>query len=124
MSAPRVESLSVLICTYNRSQLLKQTLDTLQRATPPPNCAVEIIVVDNNSSDDTHDVVGRNATTGQFPVRYLFERQQGKGFALNSGLAIARGDVIALTDDDVLPTRDWLVRLCANFESADMVFAF
>jgi glucosyl-dolichyl phosphate glucuronosyltransferase len=124
MSMARVKSLSVLICTYNRSHLLGQTLDTLQRATPPDDCAVEILVVDNNSSDETHDVVCRTAGAGPFPIRYLIERQQGKGFALNSGLAIAHGDVIALTDDDVLPAKDWLVRLCANFRSSDVVFVF
>src|SRR4029453_19431661 len=115
MSMARVKSLSVLICTSNRSPPLGQTLDTLQRATPPDDCAVEILVVDNNSSDETHDVVCRTAGAGPFPIRYLIERQQGKGFALNSGLAIAHGDAIALTDDDVLPAKDWLVRLCANF---------
>jgi glycosyltransferase involved in cell wall biosynthesis len=119
-----VNSLSVLICTYNRSQLLEQTLEALQRANPPDTCTVELIVVDNNSTDDTKEVVPRAAAAGPYPVRYLAELQQGKGFALNSGLAVARGDVIALTDDDVLPAADWLQRIVANFRAADVVFVF
>jgi glycosyltransferase involved in cell wall biosynthesis len=124
MSTFKVTTLTVLICTFNRARLLEQTLTSLQQATPPDHCDVELIVVDNNSSDETPAVVRRARKRGPFPVRYLLERQQGKSYALNSGLAIARGDVIALTDDDVLPARDWLVRICANFRSADVVFVF
>ena len=80
----RVNSLSVLICTYNRSALLGQTLGTLQTAYPPDRCTVEVIVVDNNSTDDTREVVRQAAATGPYSVRYLAERQQGKSFALNS----------------------------------------
>jgi len=120
----KVNTLSVLICTYNRAPLLQQTLETLQRATPPDDCAVELVVVDNNSSDHTREVVERAGAAGPFTVRYLLERQQGKGFALNSGLTLAHGDVLALTDDDVLPGADWLVRIVANFRSTDAVFVF
>jgi glycosyltransferase involved in cell wall biosynthesis len=120
----RVNSLSVLICTYNRSALLEQTLETLQRAYPPDRCTVEVIVVDNNSSDNTREVVRRAGAMGPYPVHYLAERQQGKGFALNSGLANAHGEVIALTDDDVLPARDWLQRIVGNFRASDVVFVF
>jgi glycosyltransferase involved in cell wall biosynthesis len=124
MTRSKVSTVSVLICTFNRARLLEQTLTRLQQATPPTDCNVEVIVVDNNSSDDTAAVVRRARNAGPFQVRYLVERQQGKSFALNSGLATAQGDVIALTDDDVLPAKDWLVRICANFCSADVVFVF
>src|SRR4051794_10776747 len=119
-----VNSLSVLICTYNRSALLEQTLEALQRACPPDRCTVEVIVVDNNSSDNTREVVRRAGALGPYPVHYLAERQQGKGFALNSGLANAHGEVIALTDDDVLPAGDWLQRIVGNFRASDVVFVF
>jgi len=124
MNPSTVSALSVLICTYNRSRFLEETLAILQQAIRPDHCDVEIVVVDNNSTDDTPAVVRRARRAGPFPVRYLIERQQGKSFALNSGLAVAHGQVIALTDDDVLPAKDWLVRICANFRSADVVFVF
>jgi glycosyltransferase involved in cell wall biosynthesis len=124
MSRLEVSAVSVLICTFDRARLLEETLTALQQATPPDRCDVELIVVDNNSSDDTPAVVRRARNTGPFPVRYLFERQQGKSFALNSGLAIAHGDVIALTDDDVLPAKNWLLRICANFRAPEVEFVF
>ena len=119
------DSISVLICTYNRAELLTQTLEALSRTTTPDACAVEIVVVDNNSTDDTPGVVRRAAASGRIPIRYVHERHQGKSFALNAGLSVTRGDIIALTDDDVLPSTDWLVRIVSNFRTAeDVVFVF
>ena len=53
----RVASASILICTYNRARLLRETLAALQAMTPPPGCDTEIIVVDNNSTDNTSLVI-------------------------------------------------------------------
>lgn len=120
-----VGRLSVLVCTYNRSALLRETLQALQTLAPPPGCDVELLVVDNNSSDDTPAVVQEAARSGPFPVVTLHEGRQGKSFALNRGLEVARGDVIALTDDDVVPCRDWLARIVAAFrEREGLTFTF
>jgi glycosyltransferase involved in cell wall biosynthesis len=119
-----IRSVSVLICTYDRAELLEQTLEALSRVTLPDECAVEIVVVDNNSTDDTPGVV-RRAASGPIPVRYVHERRQGKSFALNTGLSVSQGEIIALTDDDVLPSADWLVRIVSNFRTTDdVVFVF
>lgn len=119
-----IDSLSVLICTYNRSRLLEETLAALRSARTPQNCTVEVIVVDNNSSDETVEVVRRASAGSPWPIRYAMERRQGKSYALNRGLSIARGDVLALTDDDVLPAQDWLVRIVEQFRADDLVFVF
>jgi glycosyltransferase involved in cell wall biosynthesis len=119
-----VASLSVLICTYNRARLLEETLTALSAARAPERCDVEIVVVDNNSSDETAAVVQRGAARGRWPVRYAMERRQGKSYALNRGLTIARGEILALTDDDVLPSEDWLVRIVDRFRAGDIVFVF
>ena len=121
---PSVESLSVLICTYNRASLLDDTLAALCRARLPEGCTLEVIVVDNNSSDNTPEVVRRAAAVARWPVRYLLEPCQGKSFALNRGLSLAGGEVIALTDDDVVPAEDWLVRIADHFQAEDVVFVF
>jgi glycosyltransferase involved in cell wall biosynthesis len=121
---PRIDSLSVLLCTYNRAALLEETLGALAAASLSDGCAIEIIVVDNNSSDDTPEVVRRWAAAAPWPIRYALERRQGKSYALNRGLSVARGDVIALTDDDVLPAQDWLVRIVDQFRARDVVFVF
>jgi glycosyltransferase involved in cell wall biosynthesis len=120
----RPESLSVLLCSYNRAALLRDTLAALRAARAPAGCTLEIIVVDNNSTDDTAAVVREAAARTSWPVRYLFEPSQGKSFALNRGLAASTGDVIALTDDDVIPAEDWLTRLHAHFQDPDLVFVF
>ena len=121
---PHTDSVSVLICTYNRTALLEQTLTALARAVRPDGCDVDVIVVDNNSSDDTALTVQRAAASSPFAFRYVHESRQGKSFALNTGLSVAQGDIIALTDDDVLPEPDWLVRIVENFRAADVVFVF
>ena len=119
-----VQSVSVLICTYNRARMLRETLAALRELTMPADCDVEILVVDNNSTDDTARVLSEAAAESSVPIVHLKETQQGKSFALNRGLAMARGDVIALTDDDVLPAKDWLSRIVERFRERDVTFVF
>jgi glycosyltransferase involved in cell wall biosynthesis len=120
----RIEVATVLICTYNRARLLRQTLATLQAMTPPIGYDAEIVVVDNNSEDNTAAVVEESRRIGPIPVSYVREASQGKSFALNRGLAYARGDIVALTDDDVLPSADWLNRIVEAFRNRDVSFVF
>jgi glycosyltransferase involved in cell wall biosynthesis len=108
-------SVSVVICTWNRAASLRRTLESL-RGIDRPASRVEVIVVDNNSKDDTRRVVDTWAAeaTG-WDVRYVFEPRQGKQFALNTGLAAASGDLFVFTDDDVTFERSWLVRIADAF---------
>jgi glycosyltransferase involved in cell wall biosynthesis len=124
IAMPDIGSLSVLICSYNRAPLLEETLAALAAAQAPEHCAVEIVVIDNNSTDDTSCVVRRAAARGPWPIQYSMERCQGKSYALNRGLRIARGDIVALTDDDVVPADDWLIRIVEKFRSDELVFVF
>jgi glycosyltransferase involved in cell wall biosynthesis len=119
-----VKSLSVLLCTYNRAGLLTRTLAALSDTHAPDDCRVEVVVVDNNSTDTTREVVREAATAAPWPIRYAVEPAQGKSYALNKALSMARGDVLALTDDDVLPSRDWLARIVEQFRTRDIVFVF
>src|SRR5262249_55453961 len=119
-----ITTISVLICTFNRASLLRETLAALQAQRPPADCDVEIIVIDNNSTDDTAAVVAESAAGGRFRVASLKESRQGKSFALNTGLLYASGEVLALTDDDVLPAPDWLARIPRGFRARDPDFVF
>ena len=103
-----VTTASILICTFNRAPLLREALKAMSALTPPVDCDVEIIVVDNNSTDTTPQVIADAAARSPFRLVSLTETAQGKSFALNRGLLAATGDVIALTDDDVWPDREWL----------------
>jgi glucosyl-dolichyl phosphate glucuronosyltransferase len=120
----KVHRASVLICTFNRARQLRETLAALQSMVPPNDCTVDILVVDNNSTDNTAAVIAESAASGAFPVVSLRETRQGKSFALNRGLAQAQGDIIALTDDDVLPAADWLQRIVEAFRRRDVSFVF
>jgi glycosyltransferase involved in cell wall biosynthesis len=120
----KVAAISVLVCTYNRARLLRETLAMLQAQTPPSDCRVEIVVVDNNSRDNTPIVIAESQGDGAFEIVSVTEPRQGKGFALNTGLAHASGDIVALTDDDVLPAQDWLTRIVETFRARDVTFVF
>lgn len=121
----RTSSITVLIATYNRAPLLRDTLAALHAMQPPDDCSVEIVVIDNRSTDDTAEVLRAFASGQRYPVISAYEPAQGKSFALNRGLALSRGDIIALTDDDVVPEPDWLVRIVDAFRAhEDITFVF
>ena len=100
---------SIVIATRNRSTLLGRTLAALA-AQRWPSERLEIIVADNGSADDTPDTVER-ACGGRTCIRYLFVPRPGKSHAVNAALAIARGNLVAFTDDDVQPDPAWVVAL-------------
>ena len=109
---------SVVIATYNRAADLRQTLASL--AGLRPDGPWEVIVVDNNSPDDTRAVVEQAAATFPVELRYLFEREQGRSPALNTGIRAARGDIIATTDDDVRVPADWLNRAAEGLRAVGL----
>jgi len=98
---------SIVVCTYNRAASLTETLYALKALKDDSVDGWEVIVVDNNSSDDTRKVVEDLASS--WPrLTYAFEPEQGLSHARNHGIRIARGEVILFTDDDVLPEPDWM----------------
>jgi len=114
-----MSQLSVILCTWNRAGQLAATLASLAQQQLPPGLALEVLVVDNNSQDETRAVVeGLRAgwTLGQ--LRYCFEPRQGKQFALNAGIRASSGAVLAFTDDDILFPPDWLAATWRCFAAA------
>jgi glycosyltransferase involved in cell wall biosynthesis len=99
---------TVLIATYNRAGLLAATLDSLAAIKVPRSLRWDVIVVDNNSSDETAQVVQGRAGSFPVPLRWLFEPRQGKSHALNRGMAASAARIFALTDDDVRVSPEWL----------------
>ncbi len=110
---------SVILCTYNRCQSLSAALESVAISQMPASVSWEVLVVDNNSKDQTRDVVEGfvKKYTGRF--RYLFEPQQGKSYALNSGIREASGDVLAFMDDDVTVDDKWLQALTTIFNQEE-----
>ena len=110
--------LSVVIPTFNRAALLGRALGRLIAACEWSARPCELIIVDNNSTDETAVVAARFGNR----VRYVFEPRQGLSHARNAGIAAASGDragdsVIAFTDDDVEVTTEWISVLAREFDA-------
>jgi glycosyltransferase involved in cell wall biosynthesis len=109
--------ITVILCTYNRCQSLAKALDSVAAQTFSEPAEWEVLVVDNNSRDQTREVVEDFCRRYPGRFRYLFEPSQGKSYALNTGIREARGDVLAFMDDDVTVESDWLRNLTAGLGS-------
>jgi len=105
---------SVVIATYNRAEELAKTLQSLSALKTTD--LWEVIVVDNNSSDDTRSIVLEAANAFPVELLYIFEKEQGRSAALNAGIRMARGEIIVVTDDDVRVEPDWLTHAAAGLE--------
>lgn len=106
---------SVVIPTFNRAALLRRAIVSLLHQRMDP-AHYEIIVVDNKSTDSTADMVEelslRHAT-----IRYTYEPRLGVSHARNTGLALARGSIVAFVDDDGVPCPTWLELIKSAFDS-------
>lgn len=109
--------ISVILCTYNRAQLLDDTIASyflMERASE-----AELIIVDNASTDTTRLVVERWQAT--YPnVRYEFEPEAGLSHARNHGIGHANGEIIAFVDDDVYFSATWLTELKKTFDDPEV----
>src|SRR5262245_4019530 len=99
-------SVSICICTFNRSQSLRRTLDSLTSQNDIKAGAVEVLIVDNNCTDDTREVV--EIFRERLPIRTRAESKQGLAHARNKAVVEFRGDVLLFTDDDVRFANGWL----------------
>lgn len=110
-----VFDVSVVISTYNRSELLASALESVL-AQEADGVVYEVIVVDNNSTDRTREVVESFIARGATNLRYVFEGKQGLSHGRNAGIANARAPVIAFTDDDVCAANDWVASIKRAFD--------
>jgi glycosyltransferase involved in cell wall biosynthesis len=101
------------LCTYNRSESLARALQSAADFRVPEILIWECIVVDNNSTDQTREVVGEFCRNYPGRFRYVFEANQGLSHARNRGIRESRGEVIAFMDDDVVIEPNWLQDLTA-----------
>jgi glycosyltransferase involved in cell wall biosynthesis len=93
---PRV---SVVVCSYNGSKTIRDTMAALQSLDYPD---FEVIVVDDGSADETA------AIAEEAGFRVIRTTNRGLGEARNTGWRVSRGDIIAFVDDDAYPDRHWL----------------
>jgi glucosyl-dolichyl phosphate glucuronosyltransferase len=115
-SATNPNTISVIICTYNRAQSLRGTLRSLSMMFVPADLDWEVLVVDNNSTDGTCGVVMRFTQSSEMNVRYLFEGCQGLDHARNAGVKAAKGKLLFFLDDDVEVAKNWLLEMKKAFD--------
>ena len=111
--------ITVILCTYNRCRSLAKALESASAIRLPESIEWEVLVVDNNSRDQTRETVKKFCDRHPGRFRYLFEPMQGKSHALNTGIREARGDVLAFMDDDVTVDSEWLLHLTAALHSGE-----
>jgi glycosyltransferase involved in cell wall biosynthesis len=108
---------SIIIPTYNRADELRETIRSIAQLETDGDW--ELLVVDNNSPDHTRAVVEAEMASFPASLRYIFEPEQGRYAALNTGIRAASGRIIATTDDDARVERDWLTNAAAALERLD-----
>ena len=106
--------ISIAIPTWNRSAILRQSLEQLTKLESIDGVEWELLVVDNNSTDDTQEVLAEFVT--RLPLRRLREPAPGKSNAANLAVREARGEYILWTDDDVFVAPDWLRQYVNAFQ--------
>ena len=106
--------ITVILCTYNRCEVLAGALQSIATSQVASSVTWEVLVVDNNSTDQTRNVVEGFCSRYPGHFRYIFEPNQGLSYARNAGIANSRGQVLAFTDDDVKVEPTWLQNLTAE----------
>lgn len=106
---------SIIIPTYNRANLIGITLESLLNQTYPKDL-YEILVVDNNSTDNTPEVIRQWVEKSEGLIQYFMEPRQGSHFARNGIIKKTRGDLLYFTDDDMIADKDMLKELVSVFE--------
>jgi glycosyltransferase involved in cell wall biosynthesis len=109
---------SVIIPTYKRARTLRDTITSLQDQTLPGE-DYEIIVADNNSTDDTPEVVKELARSSPVKIVYLKETKQGVHYARNTSAEVAESEILYYTDDDVIADRDMLKQIIRPFTDSE-----
>ena len=107
--------ITVIISTYNRSEMLAGAIESALEQ-ESQGVSYEVIVVDNNSTDKTREVVEGYIERGHENLRYVFEAKQGVSYARNTGIAKARAEIIAFADDDVRVAKDWVAKIKHVFD--------
>jgi GT2 family glycosyltransferase len=111
LPTPGSVDLSVIVSTFNRRESLKRTIDSVLVQRVSSGIHYELIVVDNNCTDGTRDVIADYVRRYPKHVRYAFEPRQGVSYGRNAGIRAARGAIVAFTDDDNEVSRTWIATI-------------
>ncbi|RCJ34100.1 glycosyl transferase family 2 [Nostoc minutum NIES-26] len=101
---------TVAICTYNGAKRIPEVLEYLYKQVELEGIKWEVLVVDNNSTDNTVEIVSKYAQNWRLDcqLRYVFEPVQGLAAARQKAIESAKSDLIGFLDDDNLPVENWV----------------
>ena len=99
---------TVIICTYNRDKNLPKCIAALEQQEDVNDIKWEVLIVDNNSSDETKKMVMGLAEQSKLTIRYSFEPEQGLNHARNRGMRESKGTYFSYIDDDIIVSKNWL----------------
>lgn len=105
--------LSIIVIAHNEEKMLPLCLDSLMGLDYPKD-KLEIVVVDNNSTDRTKDIIKK------YPVKYAFEKKKGRASARTKGIKEASGKFIAFIDADCIADKNWIKNLVKGFTGDDI----
>ncbi len=106
--------ISIVIPTYNREKLLFYTIESFVNQLYP-NDKYEIIVADNNSTDNTKEIVVKWIEKSDVPIKYIFEPRQGVHYARNTAAKHSKGEILYYTDDDMIADQNLLSEIIKPF---------
>jgi glycosyltransferase involved in cell wall biosynthesis len=107
---------SIIICTRNRASQLGASLEAIRQATNhATDVPIELIVVDNGSTDETAAILKAQPPLFAVPFRSVYEKRPGLAVARNTGVFLARYPIIAMTDDDCRPDKHWIANLAKAY---------
>jgi glycosyltransferase involved in cell wall biosynthesis len=113
---------TIAICTWNRCESLRVTLETMTKLRVPAGISWELVVVNNNCTDQTDAVCA--SFEGRLPIRVLHEPTPGQARARNLAIREGKGQRILWTDDDVLVDEHWMASLLAAFDAHQAEWVF
>jgi glycosyltransferase involved in cell wall biosynthesis len=108
--------LTIVVCTRNRGNQLRTCLDSITRAIERQSRSMEVIIVDNASTDNTRQVAQEWALASRIPARVVVENRPGLAVARNTAVQNAQGNVIAFTDDDCALSDDYVTKLMNHYD--------
>jgi glycosyltransferase involved in cell wall biosynthesis len=111
--------LSILVCSYNRSDFLFKCITSIINQTEKREEKIEIVIVDNNSHDNTNQVVNELKEKYRTKIKYIIEKKQGISYSRTTGAKESEGEFIACIDDDAIINKDWLETLFKNIRTID-----
>jgi len=112
---PKLEGISLIICTKDREESLQRCLNSLEKL-HTPSTPIEIVIVDNRSTDGTSDIISQYKKDSKWKVISAFCNEIGLGNARNTGVANSNGEILAFTDDDCLVEPNYFIQLCNQLE--------